>query len=93
MTFHVAVGTDVIAAQFPFPSAPASSNPSVLAPGISPMSVVCRPGMPCTEPPRTFLARIRGTAQITVMRSSCGATPQCLTPMGTAPFEVTIVVV
>ena len=93
MTFHVAVGTDVIAAQFPFPSAPASSNPSVLAPGISPMSVVCRPGTPCTEPPRTFLARIRGTAQITVMRSACGATPQCITPMGTAPFEVTIVVV
>lgn len=97
MTFHVAVGTDVIAAQFPFPSAPTSSNPSILAPGISPMSIVCRPGTTCTEPPRTFLARVRGTAQITLSRNSCGATPQCITPMGTAmgtaPFEVTIVVV
>jgi hypothetical protein len=92
----VAVGTDVIAEQFLFPSAPASSNPSVLAPGISPMSIVCRPGAACTEPPRTFLARTRGTAQITVTRSQCGATPRCVTPMGTpmgtAPFEVTIVV-
>ena len=56
MTFHVAVGTSVIAAQFPYPSAPVSTDPAVLAPGVSPMVIVCRPGSSCTEPP----ADVRG---------------------------------
>lgn len=86
----------MIAAQFPWPSAPMSTNPAVLQPGISPMAIVCRPGgAVCTEPPRTFLARARGTAEIKVARASCGAVPRCVTPMlpvGAAELVVTVVV-
>jgi len=97
-TIHVAVGTQVIAAQFPWPAAPASSNPGVLAPGISPMAIVCHPpGTACVEPPRTFAARTRGTAQIVAHRTMCGEARRCVTPMdvpigGWTDFAVTMVV-
>ncbi|MEY9925473.1 hypothetical protein ABH926_000093 [Catenulispora sp. GP43] len=69
-----------------------STNPAVLAPGISPMSIVCRPGSTCSEPPRTFLARARGTAEITASRETCGTAAKCVTPMVPTEFEVTVVV-
>ncbi|MBS2551437.1 hypothetical protein KGQ19_31675 [Catenulispora sp. NL8] len=92
-TLHVAVGTVVIAAQFPWPSAPTSSNPAVLAPGISPMAIVCHPpGGACVGPPRTFAARARGTAQIVAQRETCGEAQRCVSPMDWTRFAVTVVV-
>ncbi|WP_194917187.1 hypothetical protein [Catenulispora rubra] len=93
MTFHVAVGTEIMASQFPWPSAPISTNPSILAPGISPMYIVCRPpGTSCSEPPRTFSARARGTAEITAYRDMCGEARRCVPPTDWTQFEVTVVV-
>ncbi|WP_143765558.1 hypothetical protein [Catenulispora acidiphila] len=59
------------------------------------MSIVCKPGgVACSEPPRTFTARSRGTAEITAARSTCGTTQRCVTPMlvPVAGFEVTVIV-
>ena len=92
-TIHVAPGTDIVAAQFPWPAAPTTSNPAILAPGVTPMVIVCRPpAMTCPEPPRTFVAKERGTAQITAVRQMCGEARRCVPSVDWTQFEVTVIV-
>jgi hypothetical protein len=56
------------------------------------MIIVCRPpSMSCSEPARTFVAKARGTAQITAYRQMCGEARRCVPPDWTE-FEVTVIV-
>ena len=78
----------------PVAPAPPSSNP--VGPGARDLADVDRVparGRPCTEPPRTFLARTRGTAQIAAhAEPMCGDARRCVHADG-RDVEVTVIVV
>ncbi|MFL6116414.1 MAG: hypothetical protein ACJ786_34415 [Catenulispora sp.] len=93
MTIRVALGQEVTAEMFPWPAQPKSTDPAVLEPGVSPMYIACRPpGTACTEPPMTFVAHERGTAQIVAHRDMCGEARRCVPPADWTDVRVTIVV-
>ncbi|NUP53049.1 MAG: hypothetical protein HOW97_37875 [Catenulispora sp.] len=92
-TIHVALGQEVEAELFPWPAQPKSTDPTVLQPGVSPMYIACRPpGTSCTQPPTTFVAHARGTAQIVAHRDMCGEARRCVTPVDWTDIRITIVV-
>jgi hypothetical protein len=92
-TIHVALGQQVVAEMFPWPAQPKSSDPAVLRPGISPMSIACRPpGTSCMEPPMSFAAQARGTAQIVAHRDMCGEARRCVPPADWTDIRITVVV-